>query len=278
MNIFGGGAKGPKCSSGTFDILGRRTTMEDAWTSSNKKNHAYYAVFDGHGGQVTSNYCKDHFFKLLEETNFYKTNSKEEREKELAKCYERLDKEIIKNAREINDTSGSTAVTINIIGRDLIVGNLGDAEAVIGRKIKDKDSKEKKYEPVLLTKRHKPTDESEVNRIKQAGGHIIFGRVMGQLAVSRAFGDQEFKEDKEEGQKDFVSAVPSISTYSLSEDDSFIIIACDGLWDKLTYEQAVNIASEKKGSPEEIAKRLVEASFNAGSMDNITCIFVVLKW
>lgn len=36
-------------------------------------------------------------------------------------------------------------------------------------------------------------DESERERVQQAGGFVIFGRVGGTLAVSRAFGDKPFK-------------------------------------------------------------------------------------
>lgn len=40
---------------------------------------------------------------------------------------------------------------------------------------------------------HKPTREDEHKRIRDAGGFVINNRVMGELAVSRAFGDCEFK-------------------------------------------------------------------------------------
>lgn len=40
---------------------------------------------------------------------------------------------------------------------------------------------------------HKPSREDETERIKGAGGMVIHKRVMGELAVSRAFGDRAFK-------------------------------------------------------------------------------------
>lgn len=49
------------------------------------------------------------------------------------------------------------------------------------------------FEPVLLTQDHKPTREDESKRIREAGGFVINNRVMGELAVSRAFGDVDFK-------------------------------------------------------------------------------------
>jgi serine/threonine protein phosphatase PrpC len=44
-----------------------------------------------------------------------------------------------------------------------------------------------------MTEDHKPTREDEAKRIRDAGGFVINSRVMGELAVSRAFGDAEFK-------------------------------------------------------------------------------------
>jgi hypothetical protein len=49
------------------------------------------------------------------------------------------------------------------------------------------------FEPLLLSQDHKPTREDESKRIRDAGGFVINNRVMGELAVSRAFGDVDFK-------------------------------------------------------------------------------------
>jgi serine/threonine protein phosphatase PrpC len=44
-----------------------------------------------------------------------------------------------------------------------------------------------------MSEDHKPTREDESKRIRDAGGFVINNRVMGELAVSRAFGDVDFK-------------------------------------------------------------------------------------
>jgi len=49
------------------------------------------------------------------------------------------------------------------------------------------------FQPILLSQDHKPNREDEAQRIRDAGGFVINGRVMGELAVSRAFGDVDFK-------------------------------------------------------------------------------------
>ena len=46
---------------------------------------------------------------------------------------------------------------------------------------------------MLMSQDHKPGREDEAKRIRDAGGFVINNRVMGELAVSRAFGDVDFK-------------------------------------------------------------------------------------
>lgn len=49
------------------------------------------------------------------------------------------------------------------------------------------------YETIALSHDHKPTDPIERDRIVAAGGMVQIGRVDGQLALSRAFGDRALK-------------------------------------------------------------------------------------
>ena len=94
--------------------------------------------------------------------------------------------------------------------------------------------------------------------MKQAGGWIGDGRVCDVLAVSRAFGDWEFKAGNtdtllEEGIKyewwdrsfaskvnitgDLVIVTPDVSKTDISEEagDEFVIVASDGLWCALRH-------------------------------------------
>ena len=50
-----------------------------------------------------------------------------------------------------------------------------------------------------MSEDHKPTREDEAKRIRDAGGFVINNRVMGELAVSRAFGDVDFKKGLQVG-------------------------------------------------------------------------------
>ena len=82
------------------------------------------------------------------------------------------------------DVSGSTCIAAFITPTHIIVANLGDSRAVL--------SSEKRVR--FATADHKPTDVKERNRIMQAGGYVLMGRVCGNLAVSRALGDYDYKD------------------------------------------------------------------------------------
>ncbi len=85
---------------------------------------------------------------------------------------------------ELCKTCGSTAIVCLIIGMDLICINLGDARAVLCREGRAID----------LSVDYKASRKDEQERIKSQGGYIVFGRVLGRLAVTRAFGDFECKQ------------------------------------------------------------------------------------
>lgn len=99
------------------------------------------------------------------------------------------------------------------VRRVLYCANAGDARGVLCRAGK----------AVRLTYDHKGTDKQEAKRIMDAGGFVMSGRVNGVLAVTRSLGDSSMKE--------FVVGAPYTTETDLSDDDEFIILACDGVSD-----------------------------------------------
>ena len=98
-------------------------------------------------------------------------------------------------------------------------GNAGDSRAVLGIKGRAKP----------LSYDHKPQNEAEKQRIQDAGGFVDFGRVNGNLALSRAIGDFDFKKGASlTPEKQIVTAFPDVIEHEISADDEFIVIACDG--------------------------------------------------
>ena len=126
-----------------------------------------------------------------------------------------------------NAASRQTMVQLLLMLHRLYIGNLGDAEAVVARQ------KPEGLVAECVTYKHKPNSPEERERIEKAGGHVVFGRVLGSLAVSRAFGDSEFKAPRNKAEEHFVSSDPFLQAVPIGPDVPFMIIACDGLWDKV---------------------------------------------
>jgi len=103
---------------------------------------------------------------------------------------------------------------------------------------------------------------------------------MGSLAVARAFGDIDFKFPYNKSEGDYVSAEPHVYKHQITPEDEFLIVSCDGLWDKMKYETAIDYVIEKRKeglNVTEVAQGLVKLALERGSMDNVTCILIFLN-
>ena len=80
--------------------------------------------------------------------------------------------------------SENSATTVILFGRRLFAANVGDSRVVLCRS---------GGQCVELTSDHKPSRPDEAARVRAAGGFILHKRVMGELAITRAFGDKSFK-------------------------------------------------------------------------------------
>lgn len=63
----------------------------------------------------------------------------------------------------------------------------------------------------------------------------------GKLAVSRTMGDIESKFGKYGGMPNVISAVPEIMTFKIEDDHDFILLGCDGIFDKLENEECIDL-------------------------------------
>ncbi|CAA9988410.1 protein phosphatase 2C, putative [Plasmodium knowlesi strain H] len=117
---------------------------------------------------------------------------------------------------------GSTALVAVILKGYLIVANAGDSRAIVcfnGNSLG-------------MSTDHKPHLQEEEARIKKAGGYISNGRVDGNLNLTRAIGDLHYKRDPFLPQKDQkISAFPEVTCVTLTPEDEFLFLACDGIWD-----------------------------------------------
>ncbi|XP_071543855.1 uncharacterized protein [Panulirus ornatus] len=162
---------------------------------------------------------------------------------------------------------GTTAVVALVREKRLVVAWLGDSQALLVRL----------RSPVKMVEPHRPELPVEKDRVEELGGCVIniqgTWRVLGQLAVSRAIGDREYKP--------YVSSECDIKSLEIEGDEDFLILACDGLWDTLSPEAAVNVVyaylTHNDGDTDGVGRCLVEAARNTGSEDNITAVVVFLR-
>ena len=186
--------------------------------------------------------------------------------------------------------NGSTATTVLLLGQRLYCANVGDSRSLLCRKFK----------PYALSEDHKPSREDEAKRIRESGGFVINNRVMGELAVSRAFGDSEFKKGiqsiiQEEGIKvatednmnwddPLIIAEPEFVTTTLTPDDQFLVLACDGLFDVFSPTDLIdyikNFLEKNGGDVQKCTQSLTyEAIRKRNSRDNVSVILILLnKW
>ncbi|TKW25778.1 hypothetical protein SEVIR_3G141300v4 [Setaria viridis] len=303
------GARWPAClSHGAVSVIGRRREMEDAFSvalsflasagagakgggGGSDGEEDFFAVYDGHGGARVAEACRERLHVVLaEEVGLRRGVGSYARWKEaLVASFARVDGEVTgglapppKQAAAGADpdlpyhTVGSTAVVAVVGQRRIVVANCGDSRAVLSRG----------GVAVPLSTDHKPDRPDELQRVEAAGGRVINWngyRVLGVLATSRSIGDYYLKP--------YVSAEPEVTVVDRTDQDEFLILASDGLWDVVSNEVACKIArnclSGRAASkfPESVAGRtaadaaalLTELAMSRGSKDNISVVVVELQ-
>jgi serine/threonine protein phosphatase PrpC len=174
------------------------------------------------------------------------------------------------------EQTGCTAVAAVLTPRAVVCAWVGDSRCVVGTHGGGAAG------TVALSFDHKPQHEKEDARIRDGGGHVFRGRVNGMLAVSRALGDYFYKANAAlPPEKQLVSCVPDSRVHARDARDEFVILACDGVWDVCTNEQACAFVRaaylEGVADPSLIAKRLIEYCLLMGSRDNMTAIVLLLN-
>ncbi|RWW45039.1 hypothetical protein BHE74_00049149 [Ensete ventricosum] len=126
-----------------------------------------------------------------------------------------------------------------------------------------------------LSQDHRPIHAAERLRVEASGGYIDDGYLNGVLSVTRALGDWDIKTSRDSPSP--LIAEPEFKRVMLTEDDEFLIIACDGIWDVMSSQHAVGIVRRGLGrhdNPEQCARELVLEALRLKTFDNLTVIVV----
>ena len=225
-------------------------------------------VCDGHGyyGHEVSGYIKEN---LPMDLNHMIKNQKLDLLKDdlapiIKKTFIVENKSLLRNKQINSDLSGSTCVSVIYTPEKLIIANIGDSRVVLGKCIEKKDQNQfekifeidnkTKWVAKNLSRDHKPTIQEEAQRIIKKGGRIrpmkdedgefigplrVYMREkdMPGLAMTRSFGDYF-------GSIAGVIAEPEVTEYFLKEEDKFMILASDGLFEFMSSQEVVDIVKD----------------------------------
>ncbi|KAF3780710.1 putative protein phosphatase 2C 14 [Nymphaea thermarum] len=238
----------------------------------------FFGVYDGHGGRNAAEYVAENLHKhVLEMAEKYEGLSKVEAAKS---AYLRTDKEFLSKVhgerqmrrffcshyfREIYYLYNSRPVCVCKVKLRFPVRITGAGSSHVARRIKlrpeTKVGEENNGEGLTfwavicrggvaeaLTCDHRASREDEQARIEAQGGYVDIHhgtwRVDGVLAVTRSIGDRHLKE--------WVLAEPDSKGLVITDDMELLILASDGLWEKVGNQEAIdtvmNLLLESKSS------------------------------
>ncbi|OCB89899.1 PP2C-domain-containing protein [Sanghuangporus baumii] len=209
---------------GVSEMQGWRISMEDAHAielnleDKSGGHNAFFAVYDGHGGGTVAKFSGQNVHKRLINEPMYAQHQWKDA---LKRAFLGTDDDIRAEQRFFRDPSGCTAVAALVTDDGwIVVANAGDSRAVLSVK----------GEVLPLSYDHKPVNESELSRIRNAGGYVEYGRVNGNLALSRAIGDFEFKKNAAlSPEEQIITANPDVTEHKITEEDEFFVLACDDI-------------------------------------------------
>lgn len=247
------------CRYGANSMQGWRMNMEDAHISNGEldSDASLFAVFDGHGGAEVAKFCSKNFGRELKNLPEYKEGKYEAA---LKRCFLLMDEQLVtpdgqKQLRALaeKDTSesnaGCTANVILIKDKKIYIANAGDSRSLLYKNGK----------VTRLSEDHKPDNEIERQRISNAGGFIIDGRVNGNLNLSRAIGDLEYKKNpKLKPEEQLISAMPDVKVIPMEADDTYILMGCDGVWEILSDDEICKFVKDRLASERTISTVLGE--------------------
>eukprot|EP00658_Telonema_sp_P-2_P021598 TRINITY_DN18608_c0_g1_i2.p1 TRINITY_DN18608_c0_g1~~TRINITY_DN18608_c0_g1_i2.p1 ORF type:complete len:345 (-),score=57.89 TRINITY_DN18608_c0_g1_i2:172-1080(-) len=234
-------------SCGVIEHPGARNTMEDRTTCYIQENHAFFGVYDGHGGTAAAEHCQECLHKhLTKEMNHQWNQQLPLLRANDAECIQKIS-HCIREAFVISDREflishprpqgGTTAVVAVILNGVVVVGNVGDSRAVLCRGGR----------AIPLSQDHTPKRPDEVARIEAVGGRVVADEVVvngEEFCLTRSIGDKDVKvpagwDFRDQSAPQVVTSEPEVSITELVADDDFIVLASDGIWDRMSNEHVV---------------------------------------
>ncbi|TYZ68115.1 hypothetical protein PybrP1_000766 [[Pythium] brassicae (nom. inval.)] len=291
---------------GVTSLIGVRKAMEDVCCCIPDLNahlrdaecmqkQAIYMLFDGHSG--AAKFSEQRLIPYLRAHEMFMSDVRVAFEE----CFQTIDDEFLATAAAENLSDGTTAAVVLIRGNRLLTANIGDSRAVAsiggealdiieeqtpGRpdersRIESRGGWVREEKELHMSKLHSMdlSDPEIKQRAERVVQWVNIFRVNGELAVSRAIGDIDYKGDAlskyeywayPEGHDrvfhdDLVIAVPEFQEIEITPEFEFLVLACDGLWDTITSKEA------------QASHSLANLAIRSGSSDNVSVVVVLLN-
>jgi len=257
---------------------------EDRATIVEAADGALFAVFDGHGGSACSEWCNT---TMLPAAAAFITEGRSV-EKALSEAAVVAETSWLEKVRAGEPhTAGACACVAHVQAtaknglqnstdskRSVTVANIGDCRCVLGTVGSNGELK-----AIALSRDHNARMPEEQRRLilEHPGEPDVVTRadrwssnwyVKGVLQPSRTFGDFHLKlEEFNQGEgklvrgrytPPYIRSEPQVISRDVIDEDKFIIIATDGLWDNLSNEEAVKIVGRAERNGKDSAEALVQ--------------------
>jgi len=263
--------------------------MEDRTTTMINGDCAFFGVYDGHGGSAAAEHCQEHLHNhLIAEMQEQWSMEVPALRTDDSECIRKISHCIraafVKSDHEFlcssaRPSGGTTAVVSVILNGVVVVGNVGDSRAVLCRGGR----------AIPLSQDHTPKRPDEVHRIKTVGGDVVAGEVVvngEEFCLTRAIGDSMVKvppgwDFRDQQAPQVVTSEPEVSITKLTNEDMFLLLASDGVWDRMSNEDAVryvynSLRTTAQHDPKIAAQDLANhVIFNLKSSDNVSVIIVL---
>jgi len=276
---------------------GKQQDLTDRYTSDVPMEElgVYFAAFDGHNGAQVSELASKQLHKNVlaqfRQKQVQPASRDEKLKLAIKEAFVQTDKEILGLAeRKKFGQSGSTALLALLHGNPklgsalrLVLAHVGDTRAVLCRG----------GEAVALTEDHRPHRMDEKKRVERAGGLVLNVRGSWRIAapanpkanskasrreyqgvsITRSFGDLAFKQAAA-----LLIPEPEVKVLTPIDKDLFVVIATASIFNTLSNQEVVDLASEHWDDPEAASKNIVRTAFKKGADNNLTAMVIQFGW
>jgi serine/threonine protein phosphatase PrpC len=227
-------------------------------------------VFDGHSGKEASKWCSEELLPYLQYFRWSNRTDQLIHKRTFIEADSHFLELALRDRRLAAGLSGACLNVSHISGPTVRTANAGDCRTIVGRRVPKNNqpvnekgeqmNTEYKYQAIELTEDHQ-IDTNHLERQRLLRDHpdeadiILKNRVKGRLQPTRGFGDGFYKRKEFYNARTlnkpyavwtppYTTVEPDITSYELREEDEFMVMASDGLFQDLNSQQGTFCSRE----------------------------------